>query len=321
MANLTLIHNAFDINDKTLFEIKTDDLNKPLYSILSNYIKEFENKDYDLVFSVNGITTENLGTKLNKGDHLAIVPIPAGGGGGTKNTLRIIAMIALVVVAPYATAALIGATGAAVSATTFYAIQAGVMIAGGLLINAVMPISVDSLSTSSDLNEVSPTYAFGGGSNANTEGTAIPIVLGKTKIVPPIISSYLSLNEDNQHLNVLYAINDGQFDTVHSININDQDIGNYTDIIQYSRYGTNNQTMIPNFSDNIATHSDGRALNTKDQWVYYDTASNAVDKMQLGFLLSSGLFYVQDNGNYSSRTIKALIEYREIGATDWKYED
>ena len=315
MANLTLIHNAFDTNDKSVIQLKENELYTPLYNVIPKYIKD--SRDFDFVFSVNGIITENLNVMLRRDDHLAVVPIPAGGGGGgAKNILRTVAMIALVVAAPYAAAGIIGATGAAVSAAGFYAVSAGVMVAGGLLINSIMPVQAVG-TTSSDLESVSPTYSFTAASNASAEGTAIPIVLGKASITPPIISSYVSLSGDSQYLNILYALNDGKFDNIESISINDQDISNYEDIYYYKRLGTNDQDVISNFSDNITTNSDGRALNDTSTEVIYSTDSNAINEIQLGFLMPKGLYYIKDDGAYVNRRIEINILYREIGSSTW----
>jgi len=313
MATLTLINNAFDINDKEVFAIDNKFDGQPLYYALSEYIEKFKDKSYDVVFSVNGVITENLFTKINKDYHIAIVPIPAGGGGGGgKNILRIVALVALMVVAPYAAVAL-GVTGVAATAVT-----AGIMIAGGLLINSLIPVQVPSMNSSStDLENVSTTYAFSGGSNARQEGTAIPIVLGKAKITPPVISSYLSLNGDKQYINILTAINDGKFDTVHSFSINDQDSSNFNDVYSYVKLGDNIQTPLENFSDNIVTISDGRSINVQSQEVIYTSSSNAINQLQIGLLMTKGLYLIQDSGSYSGRTISLDIYYKKV--TDSEY--
>lgn len=325
MANLTLIHNPFDIKDKSVFSI---DDGATVYTIISKYIKEYDSKDYDFMFSVNGVITENLGSIIKKDDHLAIVPIPAGGGGGGgKNILSTVAMIALIVVAPQvgfqAQAMLSASYGAAIGATgymaAYYVGVAATMMIGGMLISSLTPVQTagnDSIS-SSDISSVSPTYSFGGGSNARQEGSSIPIIIGKAKIVPPIVSSYLSVDGDNQYINMLMAINDGQFDTVHSIQVNNQDSANYTDITSDIRYGTNTQTVLNKFSDEITTVSDGRALNDTATIVAYETSSNAINELQVCALLGKGLYFIQDSGGYSARTITFDIRYRLLGSGTW----
>lgn len=310
MALLTVINNAFDINDKFTSEIE----NKNIYNIIPQYIK----KDYDFVFSVNGIIVENLGYKLQENDHLCIVPIPAGGGGG-KNILRTVAMIALVVSAPYIGGYLATGTFAVTTGITASLYTAGVMIAGGLLINSLMPINPQSTALSSDLETASPTYAFTGGSNARAEGTALPIVLGKAKIVPPIISSYLSLEDDEQHLNMLMVLNDGIFDRVHNIYVNDQNYEDYENVTYDVRYGYNEQSVMPNFSDEVTTYAKNISLNDTITIANYTTTSNAVNRLQICMTLPKGLFHIQDNGDYEDYSIEFRIKYRKVGDINWKY--
>ena len=321
MAQLTIINDAFDRTNKNTFFLKNDDIGKPLYLLFDKYIKEFNNKAYDIVFSVNGMVVENLGIKLLKDDHVSIVPIPAGGGeGGSKNILRMVAVIALSVVTAGAGTALAAGMGFTGTALTIAGavFQAGIMIAGGLLINAIFPVQTPSLSNNnSNLESSSPTYSFNGGSNARTEGTSIPIILGKVKIVPPVIASYLSAKDDKQHLNMLFAVNDDKFDEVHSININNQDSNNYSNVLFDTRYGTVEQTPINTFSDNILTVSQGIALNEGITTTEYTTNSNAINRIDVALTLPNGLFSVQDDGTYASKSITASIYYRINGEAQW----
>lgn len=63
-----------------------------------------------------------------------------------------------------------------------------------------------SVATSTALSDVSPTYAYSGGSNNREVGSTLPIMLGKARITPPIIASYLSLEGDKQYYNALFAV-------------------------------------------------------------------------------------------------------------------
>lgn len=311
MAILTVINNPFDINDKTTTEIKAC----TVYNAIERHIKNFSSKDYDFIFSVNGVVIDNLAYKLKEDDSLAIVPI--GGaitGGGNKDIARAVAMIALMVAAPYLAPYL--ATTIGVST----AVASGmIMVGGGLLINAMIPMEVESYASGSSLSETSSTYAFSGGSNAVTEGTALPIVLGKAKITPPILSNYLSLDGDNQHLNTLLAINDGMFDSISDVQVNSLDVESFTDINYEVRYGENEQTPTSNFTDEITTVSDGRALNDTSTIVEYQTSSNAINELKIGMLLPKGLFKVENNGNYSDVTVSFELKYKKSTDTEWKY--
>ena len=93
MATLTVILNPFNPNEKI---VKTID-SCFIYECLVPY-----SEDIEFVVSLNGNITENYEYRLKENDFLAIVPIPAGGGGGSKSVVRIVAMVALTVAAPLA---------------------------------------------------------------------------------------------------------------------------------------------------------------------------------------------------------------------------
>jgi len=91
-------------------------------------------------------------TRLAPGDWITIVPIPEGGGGGGKNVLRLVAMIAVVVMASYlgpmvassmtgltaGDAAFLAAAGVNTGFSTISMVATGAIPAtGGMLINAI----------------------------------------------------------------------------------------------------------------------------------------------------------------------------------------
>lgn len=86
-------------------------------------------------------------------------------------------------------------------------------------------------------------------------GTTLPIMLGTAEVTPPVIASYLSLEGDKQHLNILMAVNDGVVNSISDIEVNNQSISNFNDINYYTTLGTVNQTAIGNFRDTATTVS------------------------------------------------------------------
>ena len=98
----------------------------------------------DLCVSVNGQILEGGLEAVYvpaAGDSIALCAVPKGDGG--KSFLRIIAMLALMVVAPYAAAAMGLATVSAAGVTTLTLtgslVAGGIVAAGGLLINSIFP--------------------------------------------------------------------------------------------------------------------------------------------------------------------------------------
>lgn len=314
MATLTTILNPFNPNEKTVRTVE----DCHIWECLVPYAQDIE-----FVVSLNGEVTENYEYKLKENDFLAIVPIPAGGGGGNKSVIRIVAMIALSIAAPGIGTYLAQSVSSIYAATGIYSVglasvfSAGVMIAGGLLINALLPTVTPSVAPSTALSEVSPTYAYSGGSNAREVGTTLPIMLGTARVTPPIISSYLSLEGDKQHLNILMAVNDGVVNSISDIEINNQSISNFNDVEYFTTLGTENQTAVGNFRDTAVTVSLSRNLNELNYETTYTTSSNTVNELEVVMLFGSGLFSIADDGSYKSKSVSFEISYKKSSSSTW----
>ncbi len=317
MATLTVILNPFNPNEKTVKTIE----NCFIYECLVPY-----SEDIEFVVSLNGSITENYEYKLKENDFLAIVPIPAGGGGGGKNIIRIIAMVALVVASQGLAVGFMGATAGMVGAGVYGGmsgalilggLQAAIVVGGGMLINSLLPTPTASVGTSTALSNVSPTYAYGGGSNNREVGTTLPILLGTARVTPPIIASYLSLEGDKQHLNILMAINDGVVNNISDIEINNQAISNFNDVEYFTTLGTETQTAIGNFRDTATTISLSRNLNELNYETTYTTVSNTVNELEVVMLFASGLFIVSDDGTYVNKSVSFEISYKKSSSPTW----
>lgn len=308
MATLTTILNPFNPNEKIVKTLE----NCFIWECLAPY-----SEDIEFVVSLNGEITENYEYRLKENDFLAVVPIPAGGGGGGKNIIKLVAMVALSIAAPHLGYALSSSIGFGLSQTAYYIATGAIMIGGGLLINALLPTATPSISTSTALNEVSPTYAYSGGSNAREVGTVLPIMLGVARITPPIISSYLSLEGDKQHLNILMAVNDGIVNSISDIEINGQVISNFNEVNYYTTLGTTNQTAIGNFRDTATTISLNRNLNELNYETSYTTIGNSINELEVVMLFPNGLFIIEDSGNYASKSVSFQISYKKSRSSTW----
>lgn len=317
MATLTVILNPFNPNEKIVKTIS----NCKIYECLVPY-----SEDIEFVVSLNGNITENYEYKLKENDFLSIVPIPAGGGGGSKSVIRIVAMVALVVASQGLAAGFMGATAGMVGAGVYGGmsgalilggLQAAIVVGGGLLVNSLLPVGSASVGTSTALNDVSPTYAYNGGSNNREVGSTLPIMLGVARVTPPVIASYLSLDGDKQYYNALFAVNDGEVNNINDIEINGQAIGNFNGSTYSITYGTENQSSIGNFRDTATTFSLSRTLNSENLETVYSTAGSSVQELEIVILLSNGLFEIKNNGKYISKSITFEISYKKSEASSW----
>ena len=243
---------------------------------------------------------------IKHGDIINVVFIPTGGRGGGKSIISLVAMIGLAVVAPYATASLIGGLGIEVSAMGFYALQAGVMVAGAMLINSVLSPSTPSLSTNDNLS-TSTTYSWDESYNKFQQGLSIPKVFGTHKITPPLISKYIETIDNKQYFNGLYAVNDGLISNLTDIKINDESIDNFDNVTIEVRNGANVQGLISNFDNTFSDRSVNKKLSTS--WADTETTGNQATGLNVVLVFPRGLFYANDSGGLSTHSVKVVLEY------------
>lgn len=167
-----------------------------IYEILNKKYAINPELNKSITIMVNGIPVPRhlwLTTKLTKHDTVEYRAV-AG-----KETVKMVALIALSIYAPYIAGALeAGLTAATISgasvtgsmAATWAAAttgslltQAAVVLAGSYLINAISPIRPPS---SEDPGTPDPQYLLTGGNNPYNPYGAIPVVLGKVRLTPPL---------------------------------------------------------------------------------------------------------------------------------------
>lgn len=232
MVKIVQILNPFDPYYSRDIQ-SVDVIKMGVVSDYSMFLKDVE--DYELIYSLNGEVVEHpQKTYVLDGDCVVVSVIPEGGGGG-KDILRTVAMIAVTAAAMWVTA---GAAGFISTSMTFGSAMAGAAVAvgGAMLVNSVIPPQLpDQPSMSdydSDWSSSSPTYGWDQSNNPTQQGIALPILYGRVKVVPPIISKYIKTVSDKQYLFVLYAISEGPIDEVANVRINDQPLSAFSNTIQ-----------------------------------------------------------------------------------------
>ena len=245
---------------------------------------------------------------IKQGDIINVVFIPMGGGGGGKSILSLVAMIGLAVFAQPLAFGLGNALGLAqpMTALTLGMLKGGIMLAGGLLINAVLSPSTPSLSLNDNLS-TSTTYSWDESYNKFQQGLSIPKVFGTHKITPPLISKYIETIDNKQYFNGLYAVNDGEILSISDIKINDESIDNFTDVTYETRNGTLTQTTILNFDNTRSDKGVSRKLTT--DYVTTETNGNSVIGLTATLLFPRGLYYAQDDGSIGNNSVKVVLEY------------
>lgn len=309
MAILTTVHNPFD--PLICREVKEIEAGKPIYAVIDGFYCHF-----DVVVSLNGMITHDYEYIIKEDDHIGFVAVLGKGGGKALMTVAAIALAVATAGASSAASASMIAAGYGTTAAAVGGAMAAmaVGIAGGMLINALLPTSMPSVGAVDNISS-SPTYGWDNAKNQINEGTPLPIIYGKTKIVPPVISMYVESKDNKQYLNVLYALNDGEITSVSDIMINDNPISFYNNVSYSVRLGTNNQTLIPSFDNTRVDTSVGAKFSTAE--TIRRTSYNNVSGLSIVVSAPGGLYYANNSGGLDQVNVDLQIKYRKVGNPDW----
>ncbi len=306
---------------------------------IAQYVRDFfpePPQGFDLAITLNGqpVAPADFNRILIPRDSLALIPIPAGGGGdGGKNPFQTVGMLALMVagqawVSPMAANAFLSATaggamlGTSVAATNVMAATIGFMastafsMVGGALLNAVLPSGSPDIGSgsSSDLS-TTPTYSWDIEPNTTAEAGACPVLYGTHLVQPPIIGRYTSTDGDKQFLNLLLLAADHAVDSISGVLINDQSIDYFDEIEVESRLGSLDQSVIENFGDTYTDTAIGFQLDT--DWSQARGVGNVTEGLAVGLGLPYGLYYAADSGGLDAQTVAVEMQYRLADSAEW----
>ena len=277
----------------------------------------------DVAVSVNGalIPAEQLDlVTLREGDQVMLLPqIHDGGGddGGGKNILRTVAMIALVVAAPYLAGEAMMFMGGTFTAFQAAMLTAGIALVGGLVINSLLPPPKPKLPTSDTSDfDTSQTYAWNP-ATTQQQGLVIPRFYGTHKLYGNIISAYIESDGTKQYLNALIDLGLGPYKRLTDFKVNDQPIENYQGVTVETRLGNVDQSVIPAFNDTKAAYQPSVKVVNGTPYTYA-TTGNAFDALEVEVLFPNGLWYANDNGGLDNYSVSVKVEYKKQGDVSWK---
>lgn len=168
-----------------------------------------------------------------QGDILAVIILPQGGDGGS-NPLQLVLMLAVMMVAPqlaWGIEGMLGANGIAVGASGLMAIQAGVVFAGMVLVNALIPPpKPTSPQQANSLAAPSPTYSLQAQGNLARIDQAIPVQYGRIAAYPDFAAQpYTEFAGNEQYLYQLLCLGQGEFH-ITELRIEDTPLENFAEI-------------------------------------------------------------------------------------------
>lgn len=322
-VKVAIIRNPFD--PVTSREIRECDAGLTVARYMGEFISA-PVAGIDFAVAVNGNLVEHPGCLdmvLSSGDSLSFCAVPHGGSGSGKNLFAAVAMIAVMIAAPYAGAWAFGSMGASgwtagvLGASKLGAslVTAGTMIAGGLIVNSIFPAKLPQFEGIKSNWEQSQTYGWAVGPNEIDVGGVLPDLYGTFRVTPKVLARYVETQGDKQYLNILMAVAGHKVDSIADIEINDQPSANYDDITIETRLGDNDQAVISNFTDNRNDTNIGSKFTTSWQT---RQLSAAVDGFGVGLVAPQGLWYSNDNGQFDPNSVSIEIQYRKVGHVAWR---
>ena len=265
-----------------------------------------------------------------------------------EDGFRVLASFAIAFAAPYLAAGLLGygvsaagviAAGAA-GAATFAATTIAVNIAGGLLLNAIAPITQPR---TEDPGQSEKAYMVIGGSNNMVPYENIPFVLGKVRFTPPMGSrAYLSYGSDTNsrlsYFNMLLCWGYGPVEIYEdTLKLGEVPISNYDIPAIKHLEGKSTETTsdvaalkaIYNYDTNqvysgLELTCEGEPINenvTPGPWTEIAT-TEPVDTLEIALHFPQGCRRIQKTGDNAGRSsgwpVKFRVEAQYSGSLTWE---
>jgi hypothetical protein len=272
---------------------------------------------------------------IPEGNSVVVVKIvPMGGGGGSgggssnKNPIKVIAQVALFVVAAALAApsggislAFLGGAGSTFSAFGSALVFATVSGVGMLAINALSPpasISSPSMGSlsSTDSFRTSPTLFIEGASNSLRPFAPIPIVLGVHKNVPPLgAQTFTEIIGNEQYLRMIVVWGYGRL-KIENIKIGQTLITEFDDVTIETNEGVSGDSAHTIYPDTVSQDDFTITLTATDSWTTRTTQDNC-DEISVDLIWASGLAQYTGEGEKILITVVHEIEFSVAGANSW----
>lgn len=263
----------------------------------------------DYVYAINGIPVEPT-TIPKDGDELVICPRIEG-----KGFMKIFGIIATIGLAVFTG----GIGGGYIGASTMSVWQ---RMLAATLVSMIGNVVISKLSPSpradksDDINQ-SQTYGWAGQTSISSQGYPLPVLYGTMKTGGTILQRHIESEGTKQYLNLLYSLADGPIDKIENIQLNSNPIGNYSNVDTEKRYGTADQSIIPNFNDSYADTALAYELKPNNGWSTVTLNGNNANGIELTISFPQGLYYANDNGGMSRTKVNLEAQFRKVGATNW----
>ena len=242
----------------------------------------------------------------SEGQLLSVHATVQGGGGDGSNVVMIVAMIAIMVAAPYVGAAFAASTGA-VAGTTAFATTAALgsaifSIAGSLVIGAIFAPKPPS-APNTTATTVSPTYSLSGGSNRARPYEPMPVVFGTHRLFLDYSARpYSEYRGEDQYLYQIFNLGLGNVSAT-DYKIGTTSLSSYADVEFITPDATG---RLLNFPGNVDSSAGGVLTNSAG----YITRTTSANTYSIGIDLESVAFFANNKGGLNANSISFEIQYK-----------
>lgn len=264
------------------------------------------------------LMAERCVTLIEAGDVIALVSLPQGGGGGGKNPLQTVLMIAVLVVANAYGAELAASFGYTGSVATSVASTA-IAVTGSIIVNALVPLPNQSLpNATASSSSPSPTYSLQARGNYGRLSQPIPVVYGQHLIYPDLAAMpYTEYVNNEEYLHQLHVIGIGHFQ-FEELSIDDSPIASFEEVqAQVIEPGGQNTL----FNNDVVTAAE---VTGQELIAVADTGGSIIgpfalnpvgtqiNQIGIDVVMMRGLYYATDSGTLDSRAVQWRVEARTI---------
>lgn len=178
------------------------------------------------------------------------------------------------------------------------------------------PSPANTPTTSSDLNS-SPTYGFSGITNSTRIGAPIPVVYGLHRTGGQLIAAFVKTENDNDVVNLLLALSEGEINSVSGVELNEQPVTNYRGVTMETRTGTNGQTAVSLFGDKaVSTFSTG--FNVSPTFSTYTTQGDDLRAFEIRLTWPGGMYQInQETGKVIAANLIIEYEFKLTSSGTW----
>lgn len=270
--------------------------------------------------------------RVRDGDVVVFAALPQSGGGGS-NPMRVVAMLAVMVLAPYAATQIayaafgLGVTGQAYAAV-YWGARALVTVGGMAIVNSLLPPPRPP--TPQQMQAIaapSPTYSLQAQGNQARLGSAIPVIYGRHLVYPDFgAQPYTEYAGNEQYLYQLHVIGQGEY-AIEALRIEDTVIqsnpiadgaphaanGAWEDITYQICYDQPVTLFPANVTTSVEVSGQEALTNTALGPFVASAAGTVSDHIAVDVVAPRGLFAVDSGtGALLTRSITFTVEARPI---------